>query len=156
MDGGERRWRNIRGWLSSWFSSFWVVGAWWSYKSRKYFRFLYSPEGQRQKAQEIQESIAAIIADAQEGRPKLKPNELDRSIFDGFPPSEVMAAARYLAKNAAKDELQKRGIKLHSVEASEITKIGNALLEVDLLSFIENAKVDLEKSNYRRRRGSPH
>jgi len=48
------------------------------------------------------------------------------------------------------------GIKVSSVKASEITKIGNALLDADLLKFIETAKVNLEKRTFGRRRGSPH
>jgi hypothetical protein len=139
------------------FLSRWVVGGWLYYQAGKHLKFLHSPEGQRQKAQEVQESIAAIIPDAQTGRPKLKPNDLAPSIFAGFPPGAVMTEARRLARNTAKDKLRAQNIKFNDVEASEITKIGNALLEADLLSFIETAKANLKKSNYRpTRRGAPH
>src|SRR5262245_19629932 len=40
------------------FLSRWVVAAWLEHDSRKYLDFLYSPEGQRRRAQEVQESIA--------------------------------------------------------------------------------------------------
>jgi hypothetical protein len=139
------------------FLSRWVVGGWLYYQVGKHLKFLHSPEGQRQKAQEIQESIAAISADAQSERPKIKPNELDPSVFGEFPPSAVMTEAHRLARKAAKDKLRDEGIRMHSVEASEITKIGNALLEAGLLSFIETAKANLKRSNYRStRRGAPH
>ena len=43
------------------FSSRWVVGGWLYYQAGKHLKFLRSPEGQRQKAQEIQETTAAIF-----------------------------------------------------------------------------------------------
>jgi hypothetical protein len=139
------------------FLSRWVVGGWLYYKAGKQLKFLHSPEGQRQKAQEIQETTAAIIADAPKGRPKIKPNELDPSVFGEFPPGAVMTEARRLARKAAKDELRAQNIKLNDVGFSETWKIAHALLEADLLNFIETAKANLKRANYRpTRRGAPH
>jgi hypothetical protein len=122
------------------FSHF-VVGGFLSYESRKHQRFLFSPEGKRRRAQEVQESIATIVAEA-EARPKLK---LDEAVFEGISPSSVMTEARRLARNIAKDELRRRGIKhIWEVDADELTRIANALLEADL-NIIGTAKANLEK-----------
>lgn len=43
----------------------------------------------------------------------------------------VMTEARRLARNLVKDEMKRQGIKVSHVEASEITKAANALLEAD-------------------------
>ncbi len=85
-----------------------VVGGIMHYETRKYIRFLHSPEGVRRRAQEVQESINALITEAK-ARPSFKP---DPSLLEGFPPGSVMTEARRLARNIAKDELRRRGIKL--------------------------------------------
>ena len=56
----------------------------------------------------------------------------------------VMTEARRLARNLVKDEMKRQGIKISHVEASEITKAANALLEEDP-SLIETAKANLEE-----------
>lgn len=137
------------------FLSRFVVGGVLYYESQKYQRFLYSPEGKRHRAQQVQESIAAIIADAK-AKPRLR---ADQSLFEGFAPGAVMTEARRLAKNIAKNELKRRGIRLPwEVDANEITKIANALVESDI-NIIRTAKANLEKyaassRHFRRRRGS--
>ena len=55
----------------------------------------------------------------------------------------VMTEARRLAKEVVKDELKAAGYKISHVEASEITKAANALIEADP-SFIETAKANIE------------
>lgn len=56
-----------------------------------------------------------------------------------------MTEARRLARNIAKDELRRRGIKhTWEVDANELTRIANALLETDL-NIIGTAKANLEK-----------
>jgi|SRR3984893_10961799 len=123
------------------FLSHFVVGGLLYYKGRKYQRLLFSPEGKRRRTQEVQESIAAIIAETK-ARPRLK---LDQSLFEGSPSGTVMTEARRLSRNIAKDELRRRGIKLPwEVDANEITKIADALLETDL-NIIGTAKANLEK-----------
>ena len=123
------------------------------YETRKYIRFLHSPEGVRRRAQEVQESINAIITEAK-ARPSFKP---DPSLLEGFPPGSVMTEARRLARNIAKDELRRRGIKFSSVESKEIKKIADTLVEADL-NIIKSAKANLEKyaassRHFRTRRG---
>lgn len=44
-------------------------------------------------------------------------------------PGEVMTEARRLAKNLIKDEMKKAGIRLKDVDAKDITKAANALLD---------------------------
>jgi len=56
----------------------------------------------------------------------------------------VMTEARRLARNLVKDEMKRAGIKISHVEASEITKAANALLEADP-SLLETAKANLEE-----------
>jgi hypothetical protein len=55
----------------------------------------------------------------------------------------VMTEARRLAKNLVKDAMKSAGIKISHVEASEITKAANALLDEDP-SIIEQAKANVE------------
>lgn len=55
----------------------------------------------------------------------------------------VMTEARRLARNLVKDEMKRQGIKISHVEASEITKAANALLDEDP-SIVETAKANLE------------
>lgn len=54
----------------------------------------------------------------------------------------VMTEARRLARNLIKDEMKRQGIKISHVEASEITKAANALLDEDP-SIVEQAKANL-------------
>ena len=55
----------------------------------------------------------------------------------------VMTEARRLAKEIVKNELREAGIRISHVEASEITKAANALIEADP-SFIEQATANIE------------
>ena len=114
------------------------------HKARKYEKFRFSPEGQRRRAQEVQQSIAAIIAGTQ-ARPKLSRDDI-RRLVEGFPAGAVMTMARYVAKNIAKEELKGRGVKMSEIEASDINEIANALLETDA-SIIETAKANFKKLN---------
>lgn len=54
----------------------------------------------------------------------------------------VMTEARRLARNLIKDEMKRAGIKISHVEASEITKAANALLDQDP-SIVETAKANI-------------
>lgn len=56
----------------------------------------------------------------------------------------VMTEARRIARNLVKDAMKANGIKVSHVEASEITKAANALLEADP-SIVETAKANLEE-----------
>jgi hypothetical protein len=56
----------------------------------------------------------------------------------------VMTEARRLARNMVKDAMKEAGYKISHVEASEITKAANALLEADP-SLVETAKANLEE-----------
>jgi len=67
-----------------------------------------------------------------------------RSAKAGKVPGVVMTEARRLAKNLIKDEMKRQGIKVSHVEASEITKAANQLLEADA-SLIEQATKNLEE-----------
>lgn len=58
-------------------------------------------------------------------------------------PGVVMTEARRLAKEVVKNEIRAAGMKISHVEASEITKAANALIEADP-SFIEQAKANIE------------
>lgn len=62
----------------------------------------------------------------------------------GKVPGKVMTEARRLAKNLIKDEMKRQQIKVSHVEASEITKAANQLLEADP-SLIEQAYKNLEE-----------
>jgi hypothetical protein len=55
----------------------------------------------------------------------------------------VMTEARRLAKEVVKNEIKAAGMKISHVEASEITKAANALIEADP-SFIEQATANIE------------
>src|SRR5262245_22370207 len=79
------------------FLSRFVLGALLDYHDRKYSACLHSPEGQRRRAQKVQESIAAIISDAQ-ARPKLNLENIRCSV-EGLPAGAVMTEARRLANN---------------------------------------------------------
>ncbi len=57
---------------------------------------------------------------------------------------QIMTEARRLAKNLVKDEMKRQGIKISHVEASEITKAANALLEADA-TIVEQAKKNVEE-----------
>jgi hypothetical protein len=57
-------------------------------------------------------------------------------------PGVVMTEARRLARNLIKDEMKRQGIKVSHVEASEITKAANQLLEADD-SLIKQAEANL-------------
>ena len=127
-----------------------VLGTFWGWcvvlgsRSSKYDEFRFSPEGQRLRAQEVQQSIAAIIADAQ-ARPKLSSDDI-RPLVEGFPAGYVMIQARRLAKNIAREKLESSGVKMYEIKASDINEIANALLETDV-SIIETARANLEKRN---------
>jgi hypothetical protein len=56
----------------------------------------------------------------------------------------VMTEARRLAKALVKDAMKAAGIKISHVDASEITKAANALIEQDP-SIVEQAKANLEE-----------
>lgn len=58
-------------------------------------------------------------------------------------PGIVMTEARRLAKEVVKNEIKAAGMKISHVEASEITKAANALIEADP-SFIEQATANIE------------
>lgn len=55
----------------------------------------------------------------------------------------AMTEARRLARNLVKDEMKRAGIKISHVEASEITKAANALLDADP-ALVEQAKANIE------------
>lgn len=55
----------------------------------------------------------------------------------------VMTEARRLAKEVVKNELRAANIKISTVEASEITKAANALIEADP-SYVETASANIE------------
>lgn len=58
----------------------------------------------------------------------------------------VMTEARRLAKNVIKDELKKAGYKIAHLDASEITKMANALLASEQgEKFVEQAKEEIAK-----------
>jgi hypothetical protein len=56
----------------------------------------------------------------------------------------VMVEARRLAKAMVKDEMKRAGIKISHVEASEITKAANMLIQEDS-TIVEKAKANLEE-----------
>jgi len=58
-------------------------------------------------------------------------------------PGVVMTEARRLAKEVVKDEIRAAGMKVSHVEASEITKLANAMIAADP-SFIEMARANIE------------
>jgi hypothetical protein len=58
-------------------------------------------------------------------------------------PGVVMTEARRLAKEVVKNEIRAAGMKISHVEASEITKAANALIEADP-SFIASATANIE------------
>jgi hypothetical protein len=117
-------------------------------RSRKFLDIHHSPEGQRLRAQEVQQSIAAITADAQ-ARPKLSSDDI-RPLVEGFPAGHVMIEARRLAKNVAREKLESRGVKMFEIKTSDINEVANALLETDV-SIIQTARANLEKSNLGKR-----
>lgn len=59
-------------------------------------------------------------------------------------PGVVMTEARRLAKEVVKNEIRAAGMKISHVEASEITKAANALIEADP-SFIAQATKNIEE-----------
>lgn len=56
----------------------------------------------------------------------------------------VMTEARRLAKNVVKDHLKQEGYKISHIEAKEITRLANELLDSDP-SYVEQAKVNIEE-----------
>lgn len=124
------------------FLSRFVVGGWLSYKVRKYLEYLYSPEGQRRRAEEVQATIAELVADA-----RRLGSHTERVIPVGsatFSAAAVMTEAHRLAKNLAKEKLRGRGVKVNEVEASQIAEIARVLVNADP-SIVETANVNLEK-----------
>lgn len=75
---------------------------------------------------------------------KLRKGRAGPTTADGKKVSGViMTEARRLAKEVVKNEIRAAGMKISHVEASEITKAANALLDQDP-SLIEQAKANLE------------
>lgn len=66
-----------------------------------------------------------------------------RQTSDKKVPGVVMTEARRLAKEVVKNEIRAANMKISHVEASEITKAANALIEADP-SFIETATANIE------------
>jgi hypothetical protein len=60
-------------------------------------------------------------------------------------PAQVMTLARFLARKSVKEHLQACGIKLHMIEASEISKATDAYLQVRKAEFIAEAKLILHR-----------
>ncbi len=58
-------------------------------------------------------------------------------------PGKVMTEARRLAKNLVKDEMKRQGLKVSHVEASEITKAANAMIEARP-ELLDMARASLE------------
>ena len=56
---------------------------------------------------------------------------------------ELAATARYLARRAVKDQLQRRGIRPIEVEPADITRAANELLRSNGAELIERAKAIL-------------
>ena len=122
-------------------ASHFVAGGILSASTRKSIRFLDSPEGKRRRAEQVQRTIDAIVAEA-EARPKL---DLHQMVLDKSSAASVITEARRLAKKAAEDELRRRFARFPSgVEVTELSRIANALLTTDPI-VIETAKANVAK-----------
>lgn len=92
---------------------------------------------------QAEEMKAAAMAKAAENLVAVNESKIR---FTGGKPKQatgaIMTEARRLAKNVVKDEMKRQGIKISHVEASEITKAANALLDQDP-SFVEQAKANI-------------
>jgi hypothetical protein len=122
-------------------ASHFIVGGILYRSARKTIEFVHSPEGRRQRTEQVQATIAAIIAEA-EARPKL---DLHQMVLDKTAAASVMTEARRLAKKAAEDELRRRFARFPSdVGVKELSRIANALLTTDP-NVIEMAKANVAK-----------
>ena len=127
--------------LAGVFVSRFVVGAVLYYSGRKHQRFLLSPEGKRRRAEEVQKIISTIIAEA-EASPTPK---LDEAACGGAFAASVITEARRLARETAKEQLRRRGVKIPwEVDTKELARIADTLLATDS-NLIGMAKANLEK-----------
>jgi hypothetical protein len=122
-------------------ASHFIVGGILYRSARKTIQFLHAPEDRRLRDEQVQATIAAIIAEA-EGRPKL---DLHQMVLDKTAAASVMTEARRLAKQVAEDELRRRFARFPSgVGVKELSRIANALLTTDP-NVIETAKANVAK-----------
>jgi len=102
------------------------------------------------EGEELAKSQAAAYTKAEENAKALLEGKFKKGRATGAVgadgkkvPGVVMTEARRLAKEIVKNELRAAGIRISHVEASEITKAANALIEADP-SFIAQATANIE------------